>query len=50
MGVRVITDSGSDITPEEAKLLGITVIPVYLRFGDEIYGDGVDITCDDFYH
>ena len=50
MGVRVITDSGSDITQEEAKLLGITVIPVYLRFGDEIYRDGVDITCDEFYH
>ncbi|MBM3120416.1 MAG: DegV family EDD domain-containing protein [Chloroflexi bacterium] len=50
MGVRVITDSGSDITQEEAKRLGITVIPVYLRFGDEVYRDGVDINCDEFYH
>jgi len=50
MGVRVITDSGSDITQEEAKQLGITVIPVYLRFGDEVYRDGVDINCDEFYH
>jgi len=49
MVVRVITDSGSDITQEEAKRLGITVIPVYLRFGDEVYRDGVDINCDEFY-
>ena len=30
--------------------MGITVIPVYLRFGDEVYRDGVDINCDEFYH
>jgi DegV family protein with EDD domain len=50
MGVRVITDSGSDLTQEEAKRLGITVIPVCLRFGDEVYRDGVDINYDEFYH
>jgi len=50
MRVRVITDSGSDITQEEAKWLGITVIPVHLRFGDEVYRDGVDMNCDEFYH
>jgi DegV family protein with EDD domain len=50
MGIRIITGSGSDITQEEAKQLGITVIPVYLRFGDEVYRDGVDINCDEFYH
>jgi len=49
MGVRVFTDSGSDITQEEAKNLGITVVPVYLRFGDEVYRDGVDINSDEFY-
>lgn len=49
MTIRVITDSGSDITQEEAKNLGITVVPVYLRFGDEVYRDGVDINSDEFY-
>jgi len=49
MTVKVITDSGSDITQEEAKKLGITVVPVYLRFGDEVYRDGVDIDSDEFY-
>lgn len=49
MTVKVITDSGSDITQEEAKQLGITVVPVYLRFGEEVYRDGVDIDSDEFY-
>jgi len=50
MKVKVITDSGSDITQDEARRLGITVVPVYLRFGEEVYRDGVDINCDEFYH
>jgi len=47
--VKVITDSGSDITQEEAKRLGMKVVPIYLRFGNEVYPDGVNITCDEFY-
>lgn len=49
MTVKIVTDSGSDITQEEARQLGITIIPVYLRFGDEVYRDGVDIDSDEFY-
>ena len=49
MTVKIVTDSGSDITQEEAKKLGITVVPVYLRFGAEVYRDGVDIDSDEFY-
>ena len=49
MTVKIVTDSGSDITQEEAKKLGINVVPVYLRFGDEVYRDGVDIDSDEFY-
>lgn len=50
MTVKVITDSGADISREEAERLGITVVPVYLRFGAEVYRDGVDIDADEFYH
>lgn len=50
MTVKVVTDSGSDITQEEAKQLGIAVVPVYLRFGEDVYRDGVDIDSDEFYH
>jgi DegV family protein with EDD domain len=50
MTVKIVTDSGSDITQAEAKKLGITVVPVYLRFDNEVYRDGVDIDSDAFYH
>jgi DegV family protein with EDD domain len=50
MTIKVVTDSCSDITQEEAKKLGITVVPAYIHFGDEVYRDGVDIDYDQFYH
>lgn len=50
MAVKIVTDSGSDISPELAQELGITVVPLYLYFGEEAYRDGVDITPDQFYH
>jgi DegV family protein with EDD domain len=50
MTIKVVTDSCSDITQEEAKKLGITVVPAYIHFGDEVYRDGVDIEPDQFYH
>jgi DegV family protein with EDD domain len=50
MTIKVVTDSCSDITQEEAKKLGITVVPAYIHFGDEVYRDGVDIDHDQFYH
>ena len=49
MSVKVVTDSTSDISPEVARALGITVVPVYVRFGDEVYRDGIDISNDGFY-
>ena len=49
MTVRVVTDSCSDIPQEEARRFGITVVPAYLRFGNEVYRDGVDIDSDEFY-
>jgi len=49
MKVQVVTDSTSDIDPELARQLDITVVPVYVRFGDKIYRDGVDITNREFF-
>ena len=49
MVVQIVTDSTSDISPEVAQALGITVVPVYVRFGDEAYRDGLDISSDVFY-
>jgi len=47
--VKVVTDSSADIPPKIAVELGITVVPLYIRFGDQAYRDGVDINADQFY-
>jgi len=47
--VKVVTDSCSDITPELAQELGITVVPLYVQFGDETYRDNVDLGTEEFY-
>ena len=47
--VKIVTDSTSDIPPKIAQELGITVIPLYVRFGMEAYRDGVDLTTEEFY-
>jgi DegV family protein with EDD domain len=49
MNVQVITDSTSDLPEGMANELGIRVVPIYLRFGEKTYRDGVDITKDEFY-
>jgi len=50
MVVKIVTDSTSDISPEVANTLGITVVPVYVQFKGEVYRDGIDISNDGFYH
>ena len=50
MTVKIVTDSLSDITSDIAEGLGITVVPVYVRFGEEVYRDRVEMTTDEFYH
>lgn len=49
MTVKIVTDTLSDINFDLAAKLGITVVPLYVRFGDQIYKDRVDITPEDFY-
>jgi DegV family protein with EDD domain len=47
--VKVLTDSCSDISPQLARELGITVVPLYVQFGNETYRDNVDLTTEEFY-
>ena len=49
MTIKIVTDSTADLPLQLANELGITVVPVYLRFGDEVYRDRVDISEDEFY-
>lgn len=47
--IEIITDSTSDITPAEAKELGVRVLPLTVQFAEETFRDGVDISNGDFY-
>ena len=49
MSVKIITDSTSDISADLASSLGIMVVPGYVRFGQDTYRDGVDISRPGFY-
>lgn len=49
MAIKILIDSASDITLEEAKKLGIEFLPLAINFEGHEYKDGVDITADDFY-
>lgn len=47
--VWVVTDSTADIAPDEARALGITVVPLRVFFGGRQFWDGVDLTPPQFY-
>ena len=47
--LQIITDSSSEISEEEAKELGIQIVPLTVIFGDTAYAEGVDMPKDEFY-
>ena len=47
--IAVVTDSNSGITQEEAKKLGIYVLPMPFFINGESYLEGVTITQEEFY-
>jgi len=49
MIIKVVTDSTADLAPELIENLGITVVPLYVRFGKDVYRDREEISEDDFY-
>lgn len=49
MSVKFVIDSASDILPAEAAALGVTVLPLTVTFGTEVYYDGVDLTHQEFF-
>jgi len=50
MVVKIVTDSVADLPPEVVRELGITIVPLNVRFGEEVYRDGIDLTADEFYY
>jgi len=46
--IKILIDSASDICEEEAKNKGITMIPLEVRFGEDVYLDGVNLMPQEF--
>lgn len=49
MSVRIIIDSASDLTKEQADALGLDFLPLKTIFGEEEYLDGINLSHRQFY-
>lgn len=49
MTVRIVTDSASDLPEDVASELGIEIVPLTIRFGDEELVDRRDVTPEEFW-
>ena len=49
MNVRIVTDSACDLTEAEIEAHSITVVPLSIRFGEDVQLDRDEISVDDFY-
>ena len=49
MSVKILIDSASDIIADEAREMGVELVPIEVRFGEERYSDGVTLLPEQFY-
>jgi DegV family protein with EDD domain len=49
LAVRIVTDSTADLPLSFAHDLGISIVPLSVIFGDEVFREGIDISHDLFY-
>lgn len=49
MTVRIVTDSGSDLSAGVAEGLGVGIVPLSIRFGAKEYTDRVELSPEEFY-
>ncbi|HVR31494.1 MAG TPA: DegV family protein [Acidimicrobiia bacterium] len=47
--IRVVTDSAADLPADIRERLGVTIVPLSVRFGDETFTDGVDLDAATFW-
>ena len=48
--IGLVADSVCDLPKEIIEKFDIHIVPIYIKFGDVIYRDGIDITPNDVYH
>lgn len=49
MTVRIVTDSACDLRGGEVAELGIEIVPLSIRFGDDEYTDREELSVEEFY-
>ena len=47
--VKILIDSGCDVEEAQAKEMGVTVLPISVRFGNEEYLDGFTLSHEQFF-
>jgi DegV family protein with EDD domain len=47
--IAIVTDSTSDLMPDQAASAGIRVVPLFVRFGTEEFRAGIDLSTDQFW-
>lgn len=47
--IKILVDSASDVDLQEAEGAGVFLIPITVRFGDEEYHDGINLTHREFF-
>jgi DegV family protein with EDD domain len=47
--IKIVTDTASSITPKVAQQYGITILPLYVHFGTEVFREGIDIQLPEFF-
>jgi DegV family protein with EDD domain len=47
--VAVVTDSASDLEPDEATAASISVVPLFVTFGEREYRSGIDLSSEGFW-
>jgi len=49
VAVKIITDSGCDLSLRQVEALDVILVPMTVHFGTEEYRSGVDLTNEEFY-
>jgi DegV family protein with EDD domain len=48
--IAIVTDRGCDLSQEQRERYGITIVPLMVRFGNEVLLDDGQLTADEFWH
>lgn len=46
--IALVCDSTADLSADDIARLGVTVVPLNVHFGDEVYRDHVDLSPPQF--